>query len=78
MNNLINEKEASRQFKPDLGRTVTYGLPIFVSVHVLGMFIAPLEWIWHIPPLLSFFSSLGLGFVVHLLVFTFAPHKIRE
>lgn len=78
MNNSDHEKEAPRQFKPELGRTVTYGLPVFVSVHVLGMFTDSFEWIWHVPPLLSFFSSLGMGFVLHWLVFSFGPSPHRK
>lgn len=78
MNNHDHNKEASRQYKFEVGRTITYGLPIFVSVHILGLFIAPLDWIWHFPPLLSLLASIALGFILHWLVFTFTPKSEKR
>lgn len=77
MNNYDNNKKVARQFKFNMGRTITYGLPIFVSLHILGMFIAPLDWVWHFPPLITFLACIAIGFILHWIVFTYGPRTER-
>lgn len=69
MNNADKNKEANRKFKFEIGRTVTFGLPIFVLLYILGMFITPLAWVWHFPPLITFLSSMAIGCILNWLVF---------
>ena len=78
MDHLSPEKESPRRFKPDFGRTITYGLPVFVGVHALGMFLPPFDQVWHLPLALNATGAFGIGFVIHYLVFTFGPSKKKE
>lgn len=73
MNDSTNKSETPRQYKFNLGRAVTYGLPVFLLVHVLGLFLPFFDWIWHFPNLVSLLASLAIGFVLHWLVFTYGP-----
>ena len=75
MNNSTHESETPRRFKYDLGRTVTFGLPVFLLVHILGLFIPFFDWIWHFPTIISLLAALAIGFVLHWLVFTYGTRK---
>jgi len=78
MNNSNHKKETSRQFKPAAGTTVTYGLVIFVSVHIVGLFINAFDWVWHFPTIISLLACLVMGVAVHWLVFTFSPPREKQ
>ena len=78
MNDSNNIKEGARQFKPATGSTVTYGLALFLSVHILGLFISSFDWIWHFPTIISLLTCLALGIPLNWLVFTFSPRTKKQ
>ena len=78
MNNSSNKKKGARQFNPASGATVTYGLVLFLSVHILGLFISSFDWIWHFPTIISLLSCLALGIPLNWLVFTCRPRIEKQ
>lgn len=78
MNNSTCEKEIPRKFKLDIGRSITYGFPVFLLFHILGLFIPSFDWIWHFPTLVSGLAALVIGFIMHWLVFTYKPAAKKD